>query len=386
MKIAIYGAGECGRYVAHEIEGKDSQISCNVFIDNNLSYMDEEIYGVPVVGVDDFLRLHAKNVESVLVASMNTSVVQEMVISLLNREYTNIYLLPDTSREGEFPILNDSGTFRSYVKRYDDIKPVLPYLEYHVSDYCNLKCKGCGHFSNRVSEKQFPDISQFRRSLESLAKKFRNIALFRLMGGEPFTNPDLKEFICAVKETFPYSTIQIVTNGLLFTKIDEETVKAIRQNSAVVDVSQYPPTRKRLEDIMDFAQRKDIKMHISRPVEKFAKQIRPGGNNDPQIAFRNCFSKTCHFLQRDHVYPCGMVPFLWENRDFLGADISEEILRDNSFNLKEGSETGWEILKRMACPLAVCKYCASEPEWFAWSVSEKEIKKEDWIIKEGGAE
>ena len=66
----------------------------------------------------------------------------------------------------------------------------MEYVEYQVADECNLKCKGCLHFSNLVSAPVHPILGEFERSLIHLKGKFSNIATFRLMGGEPLLNEE----------------------------------------------------------------------------------------------------------------------------------------------------------------------------------------------------
>ena len=261
---------------------------------------------------------------------------------------------------------------------------ITPKIEYHVSDFCNLRCKRCGHFSNLVSEKVFPDINDFRNNLNRLAGKFNNITKFRLMGGEPFINPDLSLFIYELRKIFPYTEIRVVTNGLLFPKINIKTIEAIRKCGVFVEISQYPPTRKMIGDIITFAQNNNIRIIVGNRITKFMRQLDVNINENFQLAHQMCMSKSCHFLREGHLYPCGWVCLLYENRKFFDLDISKEMVDRNSIDLFNEAESGWDILKKITEPSEFCKYCSSNPEWFDWKFSEKTIRKEDWIV--GGVE
>ena len=70
----------------------------------------------------------------------------------------------------------------------------------------------------------------------------------------------------------------------------------------------------------------------------------------------------------------------YENKDFLGLNISEEFLNKNSVDLINGVEDGWDILKKLSSPSGFCKYCSSDVEWFDWEPSNANIRKEDWIV------
>lgn len=382
MDIAIYGAGEYGEYIIQEIQNcKNAKVRSVVFIDNNNIYFKTIKCGIPVVNVELFKQEYFEKVDGVLIAASKELVAQEMVLSLMDLKSMTIYLTPNNVYFGRLPILNDEGEFMSYIKEFRLYKPVLSYLEYHVSDYCNLKCKGCGHFSNLVSEKVFPDINEFRENLSILSDKFRNIKKIRFMGGEPFINRNLYEFIIEAKKIYPYSDLRIVTNGLLFPKIDEKNIKAIRECNVVVDISQYPITRKMIESIIIFAEENQIKISIGKQIVKFMKQLTIKENKDYEGARQKCMSSTCHFLRGTRLYPCAAMLF-YENKEFLGLNVSEELLNRNSIDMINCSEDGWDILKKITTPSEFCKYCSSEIEWFEWSPSNESIRKEDWIVKE----
>lgn len=180
MKVAIYGAGQCGEYVIKELQAhKNPQITGCVFIDNNRMLCGEKKYGLDVVSLEDFVQNYMNMVDGgVIIATSSLMVLQEMVVSLLNYNYYNIYLMPEAILDGKLPILNEHGYFLSYIQRFSERKPTLPYVEYHISDCCNLKCRGCGHFSNLSQNKNFPDINEFIKSLICLSERFSNIKNF----------------------------------------------------------------------------------------------------------------------------------------------------------------------------------------------------------------
>lgn len=270
-----------------------------------------------------------------------------------------------------------------YIKHISYCKPVLPYVEYHVSDYCNLKCKGCGHFSNLVTEKVFPDIEEFKIEIKKLTKRFKNIKHFRLMGGEPFVNPDLRLFLYEVRKGFPYADIRIVSNGLLIPQMNDETAEAIRECGAIIDISQYPPTRDSIGKILAFTQEKNLQIQIGEKITLFFKQLNFTTSIDSARVYSKCNSRKCHFLRKGRLYCCGAPILFFENKEFLTLNIKKRDVDNASFDLINGNEDGWQILEKFLSPFDFCKYC-TDSQWFDWSVSKKnEIKKEDWIVEAG---
>ena len=102
----------------------------------------------------------------------------------------------------------------------DSSKPVLNYVECHISYHCNLKCKGCSHFSN-IAEPEFPNFEQFQNDMQRLGELFRNIEKIRLLGGEPLLNPELPKYIECCRKIFPLCDMRVVTNGLLIPTVSQ---------------------------------------------------------------------------------------------------------------------------------------------------------------------
>lgn len=62
----------------------------------------------------------------------------------------------------------------------------LDYLEMHLMNSCNLKCKGCSHFSNIATDEDIEDISSFEKNIERMSKVQPVIYKIRLLGGDAF--------------------------------------------------------------------------------------------------------------------------------------------------------------------------------------------------------
>ncbi len=44
---------------------------------------------------------------------------------------------------------------------------MIPYLETHIVDHCNLKCRGCTHFAP-LADPYFKSIEEFENDLKRL--------------------------------------------------------------------------------------------------------------------------------------------------------------------------------------------------------------------------
>jgi len=125
----------------------------------------------------------------------------------------------------------------------------LSYLEYHVTDHCNLNCKYCTHYAPLVKEPVFTDIERFKKDLTQLKKYIKDIGIIRILGGEPLLNPQLPEFIEFTRKTYPGSVIWIVTNGMLLDRISPGLIDCMNKNIAFFHISYYPPFENKKSDV-----------------------------------------------------------------------------------------------------------------------------------------
>ena len=45
---------------------------------------------------------------------------------------------------------------------------MINYIETHITEHCNLKCRGCSHFSG-LATPQFKDLNDFIKEMNALA-------------------------------------------------------------------------------------------------------------------------------------------------------------------------------------------------------------------------
>lgn len=105
---------------------------------------------------------------------------------------------------------------------------ILPLIS-----HCNCKCVFCSHSGNppalkilsvgvRAVNEVFEDIDFLDKTRDIVIGE----SATRIIEGEPFLYPYLKEVITKIRELYPHTTIKITTNGTLLT---EENVKFIAE-------------------------------------------------------------------------------------------------------------------------------------------------------------
>ncbi|MCQ2497608.1 MAG: radical SAM protein [Lachnospiraceae bacterium] len=246
---------------------------------------------------------------------------------------------------------------------YSFEKPELDYFEYHVSWHCNLKCKGCGHYSNLQSNPRFANFEQYKKDLSRLHELVQNIRTIKLLGGEPFLNPQLSEFVMQTRKEFPGAIIRVVSNGLLIPKIGDDVMKAIADNNATLEITQYPPTAKIVNQIEAKCKQFNIPLFVSPLVKEFFSSSDGSEIGDIQENWDRCEVKICHFLCDGYLAVCGAPIFVKEMADKI--DYKGVVDKKDMINIYDNELTGEKLVELMNTPINFCKYCV-KTRFFKW--------------------
>lgn len=97
--------------------------------------------------------------------------------------------------------------------RYRNKKVSVSFLEIWVGQFCNLKCKHCCHLIPYLEQKLY-DMEQI---IADCRKFFQwcEVEYFSIVGGEPFSHPDLEKLINFIAVCPDIKKGKIVTNGTI---------------------------------------------------------------------------------------------------------------------------------------------------------------------------
>ena len=100
---------------------------------------------------------------------------------IAEKEEFNIYVIP----EYNIGLLRKFFWIeRLYIQMEYD-KPRLTQFQVHLTDVCNVKCKGCGHYCNIIEEANMLEPGKYKNDLINMKKKFCGVEKIYLLGGEP---------------------------------------------------------------------------------------------------------------------------------------------------------------------------------------------------------
>lgn len=121
-------------------------------------------------------------------------------------------------------------------------RDMIPILHFHLTDHCNLNCRGCDNFSPLAPD-TFTETEAFEADCRRMAQLMgtRNrIKEIQLLGGEPLLHPQVTRFMDIARSCFPHTPINLVSNGLLLPKEDERFWECCRRNDVQIIVTKYP--------------------------------------------------------------------------------------------------------------------------------------------------
>lgn len=254
-------------------------------------------------------------------------------------------------------------------------------LEIHVSNHCNLSCRGCSHISP-LENYSFIDIDNICLNLTKLSKVL-HCGTIRLLGGEPTLNPLLSEIAKRISKIFIADKISISTNGLQLAKFTDELLKHVD----VIEISNYNYSNQYTKKIIEWAKekKKDYNIDIIMYMYKYFREPFSYKKNNNKKLVNNIY-KTCILA---HKWQCFNI---YENYFFkcpeamaLCKNISELSFKDNGILIDDNPDLEKKLLDYINAdlPLKACHYCLGTvgKRFEISQVNSKEIYK-DYANKE----
>lgn len=274
-------------------------------------------------------------------------------------------------------------------------------VDFYITNVCNLTCNRCNRFNN-YNFAGWQRWSDYESTYESWGQLV-DLKAITIMGGEPFLNPTLQEWVNGLNRIFGIE-VQVLTNGTRF-----------RQNKNLYPSLLYRSTKTgalnhigiSLHNVKDFEEfmKEDILDFLEGPVAIYEKGhvlniwnsdwyfIDKNGimvnvyisnnfgnaaiqqnqydrfvlhNNDIELAHQNCAFvkwKSYHFI-RGKLHKCGPVALMPEFDQQHNFDISEadrQLLNSyQALSVDNFENYHAEFFANLDNPIAQCKFCPTQ--------------------------
>ena len=358
--VIIWGAGINGLKLKRNLEKFTESVKVCFFCDNNTKKQGCSLEGVKILSYDQIVQMYEEGWDGSIVISVLqlADIVENVRKSGVKAKVYGVSHKWYLRENSHYKVLTD------LLYGIDVTRPRLDYFEYHVSWHCNLKCKGCIHFSN-VAKEEFGDLEKYKCDIQRLKELYWGVGTIRIMGGEPLLNKNFLEFCIVSRNLFPDASIKVATNGLLIPNLDTEVLKVMSAYGIGFDITQYPPTSILKEKIELKCMENDVVFGMTPLRDKFYDSSNLKGDSNGELEWESCLSNDCHFLDNGHIAVCAL-PILYEK--FKGIlNVNMEICDEDIINIYDKELDGFSLNERLSRPMPACRYCnARKPKWFEW--------------------
>lgn len=261
-------------------------------------------------------------------------------------------------------------------------RPRLFHFEIHITDHCNLNCKGCGHFSN-LCEPSFLGLDAFRSDMTAVAQRLDVEQVF-ILGGEPLLHPRVEEFVRVARTCFPTTRIYLMTNGTLVTRMGPTFWRALAETDTVLLCDLYPIQLPRGRIDARGAE-SGVKVEWTGYRDKFFKlPIDVEGRQDAADSFKRCSGVcNCPMVRDGRIYPCAYAAYADVLSTRFGLEGIEADDAD-SRSVHDDSDPR-ELMDFLLGPIPWCRHCDFDSfSMFPWDRSRRELS--EWVCEPAAVE
>lgn len=232
------------------------------------------------------------------------------------------------------------------------------HIEFNLTDYCNLNCKGCSHYSP-IAPAEYQGLAELQRSMRciSQAKNADIIEGIYLIGGETLLYPDLIEAMKLGRKYFPKAKISIFTNGLLIPKMSNEFWEVCRETGSVMAITRYPikfDYDKAEALCKDHGVAVEIFGDRSEDNSFFRLPLDPEKKQNGRFNHFRCISFGCVTVDDGKIFPCSQSACVKHLNRKFGTDFKWE---EGDYIKVEDLKDVKEIDRLRKHPVPFCNYC-----------------------------
>ncbi len=366
--VLIYGKGKVGKLFfqwlkLHQIDNVSGFV---------VSGLDDEMIcmGKPVIEVGEVKQ---KFPDAIIIVCVGELYRQEVIQTLKEYNVVQYIALSDEMIE----------SFSKNVLRLEPRKS-LKY-EVHITEHCNLNCRGCFHCSPLAKE-EFLSVEEYEKDCNRLSELYQgNMECIELMGGEPLLHPEIIEFFRITRNCFKTGRVVLVTNGLLLLKMKEDFWIAAKKYNIELAPTKYP-IRVDYDSIEKKAKEYGIPYYnFSMVVDEYGNKLLENyhfdieGDQSPEDNFYNkCYrGNYCITLSHGRIYSCAIGAHLHHFKNYFGLE-KIQISDENSIDIYSAKDAN-EIAEFLTHPMPVCKYCKLTEEKRMIPFQQTNRNIEEWL-------
>jgi organic radical activating enzyme len=252
------------------------------------------------------------------------------------------------------------------------------FFEVHLTEHCNLGCKGCTHFSP-LAEETYVNLYRFEQDMTRMSELMgEKVNKIHLLGGEPLLHPQVDALMRITARLFPKANILLVTNGLLLQSRSDAFWNTCKECGITVCPTKYPIN-------LDYdamrqtaaAHSVDFRFYNSEQVVKTLKKhvLDIRGSQKPKLSFIAYEEgMKCIQLKDGKLFLCALSAYINHFNSYFGVDL--QITNKDFIDIYE-TKSWKDVLRFTERSIPFCKYCnpGATIRSIEWSYSKKEINE-----------
>lgn len=244
------------------------------------------------------------------------------------------------------------------IKTVRDKRKAPLRIEFNVTDFCNLNCKGCSHYSPLAPE-VYESLERLEESMRRIsgARNSREIKDIYLIGGETLLYPRLNEAIAMGRRYFPWAKLSIFTNGLLIPRMNDEFWETCRKYDCVIALTRYP-VKFDYDRVEAICREKGVEVEVfgdrSEENSFFKLPLDPEKKQNARLSHFRCIAFGCVTVDGGRIFPCSQSACVGHLNRRFGTDFRWE--PGDYIETSELSDVR-QIRRLRNRPVPFCSYC-----------------------------
>ena len=320
-KIAIHGAGDCGRNVLYGFETRG--IKVDFFIDTDVSKQQKLFCGIKTISLDEFNKI-SPNGYLFIAHDYFIPVMEELKKLNFKNYYNSVDILENTNfsdgnkKKKKYPDMTPIKLERGLKKHkygaqiaerlFNKIKNnilTIKHMDVVITERCSLKCKDCANLMQYYEKPQNSDLEILFKSLDRMMECVDQIYEFRVLGGDPFMNKEMYKVVNKLSGFKNVEKVVVYTNAKIIPR--DENLECLKNEKVRLDITNYGSLSSKHDEIIKLLNENNIEYETDL-VELWDDigEIKYEKKNNQQLkkVFEDCCAKEIFTILDGVVYKC----------------------------------------------------------------------------------
>ena len=263
IQIIIYGAGLYGELVFWQLRA----IGIEPAFFADINHKVKEKLGHRVIRPEEICNISDA---AVILSSLNG--IESMIQKLKELHVSKFFSASDLLKGelGEFEnrlsehakdlYTNRGRKYCFNIEHYNTDKFIVKNVDLVLTECCSLRCRDCGSLIPYYLKPRHIPVNEITEPFDRFIDAIDILYELRLLGGEPFLYPYLKDIISRYGKNERIKVITIFTNSTIVPS--DEILQAIKDNDINIHISDYGEISTKTEQMSELCEKKGIRHYV----------------------------------------------------------------------------------------------------------------------------